>query len=91
MKLEFKKVNRYYTKVAFRDPAGWYPQHFRPAVHLANPCIPKRFYRPFGAGRFINRDLGLKPQAESCSPFGTKVRQPLREKLSTPVHESEDD
>jgi hypothetical protein len=30
------------------------------------------FYRPFGAGRFINRYLGLKPQAESCSPFGTK-------------------
>ena len=30
------------------------------------------FYRPFGAGRFTNRHLGLKPQAESYSPFGTK-------------------
>jgi hypothetical protein len=39
-----------------------------------------QFYRPFRAGRFMNRHLGLKPQAESCSPFGTKPDIPLRDK-----------
>jgi len=47
------------------------------AVHLVNPYHPtRRFYRPFGAGRFINRYLGLKPQAESYSPYGTKADRP---------------
>jgi hypothetical protein len=38
------------------------------------------FYRPFRAGRFMNRHLGLKPQAESYSPFGTKSDTSLRDK-----------
>jgi hypothetical protein len=40
-----------------------------------------RFYRPYRAGRFMNRHLGLKPQAESCSPFGTKTDTSLRDKV----------
>ena len=35
--------------------------------------LTRQFYRPFGAGHCINRCLGLKPQAESYSPFGTKT------------------
>ena len=38
---------------------------------------------PFGAGRFINRHLGLKPQAESCSPFGTKSTVPTGQDSNT--------
>ena len=40
-----------------------------------------RFYRPLRGGPFFNRYLGLKPQAESFSPFGT---QNLRELQFTP-------
>ena len=38
------------------------------SVHLKH-----RFYRPFRAGAYFNRYLGLKPQAESSSPFGTNA------------------
>ena len=31
-----------------------------------------RFYHPLRGGPFFNRHLGLKPQAESFSPFGTQ-------------------
>jgi hypothetical protein len=31
-----------------------------------------RFYRPLRGGPFFNRHPGLKPQAESFSPFGTQ-------------------
>jgi hypothetical protein len=31
---------------------------------------------PLGRGIFINRHQGLKPLAESCSPFGTKSDSP---------------
>jgi hypothetical protein len=34
--------------------------------------LRERFCRPFRAGRLFDRYLGLKPQAQSCSPFGTK-------------------
>jgi len=37
-------------------------------VRIKGPEIP--FYRPFRAERLFNRYLGLKPQAESCHPFG---------------------
>ena len=33
----------------------------------------KPIYRPFGAGAFLNRYLGLKPQAESYCPFGAET------------------
>jgi hypothetical protein len=36
------------------------------------PARQCRSTAPFRAGRFMNRHLGLKPQAESYSPFGTK-------------------
>jgi len=32
-------------------------------------AFAKPIYRPFGAGVFLNRYLGLKPQAESYRPF----------------------
>jgi hypothetical protein len=31
------------------------------------------FSAPLGRGPFFDAFLGLKPQAESCSPFGTKT------------------
>ncbi len=41
---------------------------------LVHPCTPDApVLPPLRGGRFINRHLGLKPQAESCSPFGTKA------------------
>jgi hypothetical protein len=43
-------------------------------VHLAKPI-----YRPFRASAFLNRYLGLKPQAESYCPFGAETDQsPIR-------------
>ena len=40
----------------------------------STPAHPAhQFYRPFGAGRSIAWHQGLKPLAESCSPFGTKI------------------
>ena len=33
--------------------------------------------RPFGAGPSWIRNLGLKPQPESCSPFGTEITSHL--------------
>jgi hypothetical protein len=40
-------------------------------VHLRKPI-----YRPFGAGVFLTRYLGLKPQAESYCPFGADASRP---------------
>jgi len=37
-------------------------------LHLRKPI-----YRPFGAGAFLNRYLGLKPQAEPYCPFGAET------------------
>jgi hypothetical protein len=36
-------------------------------------AFAKPNYRPFGAGAFLNRYLGLKPQAESYCPFGAET------------------
>jgi hypothetical protein len=33
-------------------------------------AFTKPTYRPFGAGAFLNRYLGLKPPAKSFCPFG---------------------
>ena len=42
-------------------------------VRLAKTAYSKhRFYRPLWGGVFFYCHLGLKPQAESSSPFGTK-------------------
>ena len=37
----------------------------------------RRFYRPLRGGHRFNRHLGLKPQAQSFSPFGTRDRSEL--------------
>jgi hypothetical protein len=42
-----------------------------------------RFYRPLQGGPFFNRHLGLKPQAEPFSPFGTEDLRELQS--NTPV------
>ena len=42
-----------------------------PFVWSVSAYVKHRFYRPFRVGSFFNRHLGLKPQAESLSPFGT--------------------
>ena len=42
-----------------------------------------RCYRPLWGGPFFNWHLGLKPQAESFSPFGTQDLRELRS--NTPV------
>jgi hypothetical protein len=36
--------------------------------------IAKPIYRPFRAGAFLNRYLGVKPQAESYCPFGAETK-----------------
>jgi len=41
--------------------------------YLAAPVFFAPFCRPFRAGSFLTTSLGLKPQAESLSPFGTKT------------------
>ena len=33
---------------------------------------------PLRGGRFLNRYLGLKPQAESCCPFGAETERAAR-------------
>jgi hypothetical protein len=46
---------------------------FSSAVHLVNASTPDApVLPPLQGGAFMNRHLGLKPQAESCSPFGTR-------------------
>ena len=40
-----------------------------------------RFYRPLRGGPFFNRHLGLKPQAESFSPFGTQDFRELQSNI----------
>jgi hypothetical protein len=43
-------------------------------------CLP-----PLQGGSFLARSPGLKPQAESCSPFGTKTSViPVRKIEATP-------
>ena len=46
------------------------------------------FCRPCGAGPYCQCVLGLKPQAQSCSPFGTKnsIRSNYLSTFSTPHH-----
>jgi hypothetical protein len=55
-------------------PEGAEDVYDRRSIWSTPPRPMHRFYRPFRAGRFMNRHLGLKPQAESCSPFGTQKR-----------------
>src|ERR1700743_645319 len=40
----------------------------------SRPTFVTPFCRPYRAGRFLAAYLGLKPEAESLSPFGTKRR-----------------
>src|ERR1700751_4583847 len=50
---------------------------FNRRVRLAKTAYPShRLYCPLWGGAFFYRHLGLKPQAESSSPFGTKIPQP---------------
>jgi len=47
---------------------------------------------PCEGGSFWNVFLGLKPQAESCRPFGTKTSlTPVRKIDSTPTQTLEDE
>ena len=41
----------------------------------------RRFYRPLRGGHRFNRHLGLKPQAQSFSPFGTQDRGELESNI----------
>src|ERR1700759_343981 len=50
--------------------------YFHARVRLWYPRRPG--YRPFRAGRFSCRYLGLKPQAESSRPFGAETKIPLQ-------------
>ena len=52
-------------------------------VSSTSAHLGHRFYRPLRGGPFLNRHLGLKPQAESFSPFGT---QDLRELDFEPLY-----
>jgi hypothetical protein len=49
-------------------------------------AVKHDFYRPFRAGSFRVADLGLKPQAESLSPFGTNFEKPPRDKILRCIH-----
>ena len=40
---------------------------------MKNETSTPTSFRPFRAGRRVDLFLGLKPQAESYSPFGTKL------------------
>jgi adenosylcobinamide-phosphate synthase len=42
-------------------------------VRSISTHLEHRFYRPLWGGAFLNLYQGLKPLAESCSPFGTKI------------------
>ncbi len=44
----------------------WFYRRFPPSSHIPGNTADRQ------GGHFMNRYLGLKPQAESCSPFGTK-------------------
>jgi hypothetical protein len=46
---------------------------------------PTVVFRPFGAGLVVGSDLGLKPQAESFRPFGTKRFAPFRPIAVSPL------
>ena len=45
-------------------------RRFRSSSRFA---FAKPIYRPFRADAFLNRYLGLKPQAESYCPFGAET------------------
>jgi len=50
---------------------------FNRRIRLAKTAYPShRLYRALWGGALFYRHLGLKPQAESSSPFGTKIPQP---------------
>jgi|ERR1700730_3194526 hypothetical protein len=44
------------------------------------PVAQRRFYCPFRADHLLIGDLGLKPQAQSLSPFGTMCTQPIAQR-----------
>ena len=48
---------------------------------LVNEC---RLYRPVGTDPFLDVNPGLKPRAESLSPFGTKSDNSLRAPNANP-------
>jgi hypothetical protein len=52
----------------------------RPSLHKSTDRLARPFCRPFGAGLLCPDNLGLKPQAESRSPFGTEVKSRQRSK-----------
>jgi hypothetical protein len=41
-----------------------------------NSCRPRNTFRPYRAGPIWDAFLGLKPQAESCRPFGAEEPRP---------------
>ena len=43
---------------------------------IVSARLPKPIYRPFRADAFLNRYLGLKPQAESYCSFGAETLDP---------------
>jgi hypothetical protein len=56
-----------------KDPALKGRQIFFPGLSSAIGLHEYRLDRPYRAGRFFWQYLGLKPQAESCYPFGIKT------------------
>jgi len=50
----------------------------RSVVWTISAYRKRRFYRPLRGGHRFNRHLGLKPQAQSFSPFGTQNRGDLQ-------------
>jgi hypothetical protein len=50
--------------------------------------VDQNIFRPFRAGLGLGRFLGLKPQAESCCPFGTEIHGDLYAE-SAPHHPCE--
>jgi hypothetical protein len=52
---------------------------------MKDETFTPNIFRPFGAGRGVDVFLGLKPQAESCSPFGTKTDTSLRSKADASI------
>ena len=59
------------TRVAGWDAEGAAEPVPQVCKDLPNEPLTTNIFHPFRAGRYVDRFLGLKPQAESLSPFGT--------------------
>ena len=74
-------------KTSAQRPALKGRQTSRPRFYLA-PSRHTKFCRPSRAGYLLYRYLGLKPQAESCYPFGISQTDPIAGCIASPSNNS---